>query len=210
MTAMWIWGGALVLYGAFYAWYNGVRGPLTPAEVEGYMRRIEQSNLSIEPERRDLVRTFLESDDGGEFVMVNLVRVHQGDVVGPGDTAPRPAREVMDGYTRHFMPALFARAGHPLYFGTAAGGSLERWGMDDGPPWSFNGLIRYRSRRDVIELVLDPRFADAHLFKSAAIERTFAFPTKPRLVTFGPRLVVGLFLALLAALVHLLWRSFSG
>jgi len=206
MNGLWIWGTALVLYGAFYAWYNGIRGPLTQEEVEAYLRRLEESRVEMPPERVALLREFLQSDDGGEFLMVNLVRVHQGDVVGPGETTPRPAREVLDGYSNHFMPALLGRAGHPVYFGTAAGGALERWGMEDTGPWSFNGLIRYRSRRDMLELVLDPRFADAHLYKAAAIDYTFAFPTKPRLLTFGPRIFVALVLALLAALVHLVWR----
>ena len=209
MSGFWIWGTALVLYGAFYAWYNGFGGRLTQAEVDAYMRRVEESRLEIEPDRRALLREFLEADDGGEFVMVNLVRVQPGDVRGPGDDTPRPAREVLDGYTNHFMPALFRRAGHPVFFGTAAGGSLERWGMDDGPKWSFSGLIRYRSRRDMMDLVLDPRFSDAHLYKAAAIERTFAFPVHMRVLTVGPRIVVGLVLALLAALLHLAWRRLA-
>jgi hypothetical protein len=58
----------------------------------------------------------------------------------------------------------------------------------------------------MIELVNDPRFADAHAFKSAAIETTLAFPTSPGFVMVGPRVWVGLTLALIAALIHLALR----
>jgi hypothetical protein len=209
MSGIWIWGGAVLAYGAFYAWYNGVRGPLTPAEVDAYMRRVEESKLETSPRQQALMRAFLESDDGREFVMVNLIRAHPGRVRDPRDGSERPAREVLDGYTRHFMPALLRRAGHPVFLGVGAGGLLERWGVDDEPDWTFNGLIRYRSRRDLIELVVAPRFADAHLYKAAALERTFAFPTRPQLL-ISPRIVVALVLALLAAVVHLAWRTVAG
>lgn len=55
----------------------------------------------------------------------------------------------------------------------------------------------------MIELVLDPRFADSHLYKTAAIASTFAFPTAPGFVMVGPKVWVALALSLLAALAHL-------
>lgn len=206
MNGIWIWIGAIVLYAGFYLWYDGLRRPLLPEEVEAYMTRLEESPIEASPAQRAAVRAFLEADDGGEFLMVNLVRVHQQPVRAPGDDTPRPAREVLEGYTGHFMPALLWRAGHPALLALGAGGYLEQWNVDADPGWSFAGVIRYRSRRDMIELVLDPRFADAHLFKQAAIERTFAFPARPGLIAFSPRIVVALVLALLAALVQLARR----
>jgi hypothetical protein len=150
-----------------------------------------------------MLRAFLEADDGREFFMLNLVRINQGPVVAPGATKESDARTVLDGYTRHFMPALFRRAGHPAFFGRAAGGYLEQWNVAPDPGWSFGAAIRYRSRRDMIELVVDPRFANAHEFKAAAIATTFAFPTSPGFVMVGPKIWVGLVLALVAALAQL-------
>jgi hypothetical protein len=135
--------------------------------------------------------------------MLNLVRVHPEPVMAPGGSGPLRARDVLEGYTRHFMPALLRRAGHPAFFGRTSGGYLEQWGVSPDPGWTFGAAIRYRSRRDMIELVNDPRFADAHAFKRAAIEQTFAFPTAPGMVVVGPRIWVGLALALLAALAQL-------
>ena len=198
-----IWVGALLLYAAFWLWYVGIPRPLTAAEIDAHLATIAGSNLPIEPEQLATLRAFLAADDGAEFFMLNLVRVKEGNVIGPGSAEPRPAREVLDGYSSHFMPALFRRGGHPAFFGRAAGGYLEKWNVAPDPGWSFGAAIRYRSRRDMIELVTDPRFADAHLFKTAGIATTFAFPTAPALVVVGPKIWVGLVIALAAALLQI-------
>ena len=202
MSAWWIWGAAALLYGAFSLWYNNWRGPLTPAEVEMYMQRATASG-SIEPDRLATLRRFLESDDGNEFFMVNLIAAHQEPVPMPFTGEKKPAREVLKGYTDHFMPALFRRAGHPAFAGPAAAGYLEHWGVETNPGWTFSGVIRYRSRRDMIELATDPKFDPAHVYKIAAMAHTLAFPVTPAITVVGPRVWVGLLLALGAALAQL-------
>jgi len=198
-----IWAAALVLYGAFWLWYVGIPRPLTTAEIDAHLAVVAKSELQVTPERLATLRAFLESDDGAEFFMLNLVRLQPGRVLGPGSDEPRSAREVMDGYSSHFMPALFRRGGHPAYFGRAAAGYLEQWSVEPDPGWTIAAAIRYRSRRDMIELVTDPRFADAHEFKLAALANTLAFPTAPGFVVVGPKIWVGLALALLAALAQI-------
>jgi hypothetical protein len=200
---IWIWLTAAAAYAAFYFWYNGLRRPLAPREVDDYMARLRASAVEISPQRLETMRAFLASDDGGEFYMVNLVRLHAGAVRGPGEETARPAANVLDDYTRRFLPALLRRGGHPVLLVSRAGGYVEHWGVEDDPEWSFAGVVRYRSRRDMMELVIDPRFSAAHLFKTAAIERTFAFPARLRLFTFGPRLFVAVVIALLAALLQI-------
>jgi hypothetical protein len=202
-TVLGIWGAAVALYGAFWLWYVGIPRPLTAAEIDAHVAVISGSKLTIEPEQLATLRKFLEADDGGEFFMINLVRLHDGLVTAPGGGEPQKAREVLDGYTNHFMPALFRRAGHPAFFGRAAAAYVEHWGVEPDPGWSFGAAIRYRSRRDMIELVTDPRFADAHAFKHAGIATTLAFPTTPGFVVVGPKIWVGLVLALAAALLQI-------
>jgi hypothetical protein len=64
--------------------------------------------------------------------------------------------------------------------------------------------MRYRSRRDLAILVADPRFGGAHDFKFAAMPQTYSFPTQPQIMTLaGPRIWVGLVLALAAALAQI-------
>jgi len=200
MRVIWIWATALVLYGVFWLWYVGIPRPLTAAEIDAHLAIVANSKLPVVPEQLATLRAFLEADDGGEFFMLNLIRLQPGEVLAPGASQPQKAREVLDGYTGHFMPALLRRAGHPAFFGRAAAGYLEQWNVAPDPGWSFGAAIRYRSRRDMIELVTDPRFANAHAFKSAAIATTFAFPTSPGSVVVGPKVWVGLVLALAAAL----------
>jgi hypothetical protein len=203
VSPAWLGGAALLLYAAFLLWYVGLRGPLTSDEIDAHLARVAASPIRPAPERLAALRRFLEADDGREFFMLNLVRLQPGAVVAPGASAPAKARDVLDVYTRHFTPALFRRAGHPAFFGRAAGSYLEQWNVAPDPGWSFGAAIRYRSRRDMIELVNDPRFADAHAFKSAAIDSTLAFPTTPGFVMLGPKIWVALALALLASLTQL-------
>ncbi|HVH17186.1 MAG TPA: hypothetical protein VNF72_02690 [Myxococcota bacterium] len=205
MSPWWIWGAAAVLYGVFTLWYNNWRGPLAKEEVATYMARLEK-NPQVEPERLDAVRRFLESDDGGEFYMFNVISTFREPVEMPGTGEKKPAREVLEKYTSYFMGELFRRAGHPAFAGPAAGGVVEEWGIDNNPDWTFGGVIRYRSRRDMAELATDPRFEPAHAYKIAAMAHTFAFPVKAELFV-GPRVWIGLGIALAAALTQLAVRA---
>lgn len=209
MNAIWIWVAAFLLYGLFAAWYNSWRPPLGPDEIERYVGRFEALGEGVGPERLAALRKFLEADDGREFFMVNLIRLQPGQVALPDSDEELPAAQVLRRYTGYFMPALLRRAGHPAFFARGAGGYLESWGVEPDPGWSFAGMIRYRSRRDLMELATNPAFEPAHAFKIAAIASTFAFPAAPGLVVLGPRVWVGLVLGLLAALGHLLLLAFG-
>jgi hypothetical protein len=209
MSPLWLWAGAIALYGAFSLWYNGWRGPLTGEEIETYRKRFEASAEGRDPQRAADLRAFLESDDGGEFFMLNLIRLQPDPVPMPGSGEPTPARRVLEAYTRQFMPGVFRRAGHPAFLGRAAGSYLEAWGVEPDPGWSFTGIVRYRSRRDLMELATAPGFEPAHVYKIAAIANTLAFPVAPVTMFFGPRVWVALVLALLASWGQLALRRFG-
>ncbi len=201
MNTFWIWAAALALYGLFLAWYVNWRGPLTKAEVDAVMSRLEQAGTGDDGRNdRSVLRAFLEGDDGREFFMLNVIRFSDAPVADPETGALKPAREVMEGYTKMFMPALFRRGGHPALAARKVGGLVDTWGLEDRPDWSIMGYVRYRSRRDMAQLVLNPKFSGAHAFKYAAMPQTFNFPTQPMIMTLaGPRIWVALTLALLAA-----------
>ncbi len=70
--------------------------------------------------------------------------------------------------------------------------------------WSIVGFMRYRSRRDMVKMVLDPAFEAAHKYKLLCVAETFSFPTQPFLRAYvSPRVSVFLILALAAALAQL-------
>lgn len=203
-SGFWVWGIALAVYAAFLAWYVNWRGPLSKAEVEALIGRMIESGVGHGDEDEiPVIRRFLEEDDGREFFMLNVIRLNEGPVADPVTGELKPAREMMQGYTRMFMPALFARGGHPALAARRIGGLVDTWGIQERPAWSMMGYVRYRSRRDLGRLICDPRFGGAHDFKHAAMPQTFNFPTRPMIMTLaGPRLWVGLALAVAAALAQ--------
>ena len=205
MASFWVWGLALLGYAAFLGWYVTWRGPLSKAEIESLMAQMLASNVGHgDQDEMPVIRRFLEEDDGREFFMLNVIRLSETDVADPVSGEMRPVRQVMAGYTRMFMPALFARGGHPALAARRIGGMVDTWGLKEVPEWSMMGYIRYRSRRDLAHLVCNPRFSGAHAFKFAAMPQTFNFPTRPMIMTLaGPRIWVGLSFALVAAMAQI-------
>lgn len=205
LNGFWVWGLALAVYAAFLAWYVNWRGPLSKAEVETLVGRMIASGVGHgDDDEMPVIRRFLEEDDGREFFMLNVIRMNEGPVADPVTGELKPAREMMQGYTRMFLPALFARGGHPALAARRVGGLVDTWGIAERPAWSMMGYVRYRSRRDLGQLICDPRFGGAHDFKHAAMPQTFNFPTRPMIMTLaGPRIWVGLGLALAAALAQI-------
>ncbi len=208
MPLPWIWFAALGLYAAFTFWYVNTKGALSADEVDAFLEKF-RAIKGMTPETLKAGREFLESDDGGEFVMVNLLQMAPSPVAPPDGGEPQPSSEVMGRYTAHFMPALFRRAGHPIFMGVTAASYLDQWNVAPDPGWTATGLVRYRSRRDMAELTVDPAFDDAHEYKIAALASTAAFPVTPMLRVFSPRIGVGLVVALMAAFVHIAVLSFG-
>ena len=198
-----IWATALAVYVVFRWWYDNWSGPLKPAEIEAFMQqlagRFEGTGNSPE-----VLRAFLEADDGREFLMVNLVKVQTELVTDPASGQRVPGVELFRRYAKRFVPVLFRTGGHPGFVGRKVGGYIDAWNVPPDPDWGLFGLMRYRSRRDLLRLVMDPAFKDTHPEKILGTLATFSFPSQ-RMVSFylGPRFSVALVLALLAALGHL-------
>jgi hypothetical protein len=203
MSALFIWLGAAAVYVVFRVWYDGWRGPLEPGEIEAFLEKLAGSPSA---ELNDLatLRAFLDHDDGREFVMLNIVKLSPEPVPHPLTGAPTSARRLLREYLRGFLPVLIRHAGHPALQAAKIGGYVDAWNVEPDPGWTLMGYVRYRSRRDMMQLATDPRFLAAHPFKAAAMPVTFSFPTSPGPgLYFGPRIWVALGLALLAALAQL-------
>jgi hypothetical protein len=194
------WLAAALLYALFRLWYDGVSSPLGPEEIARYVAIMEERGQP--PERIALLKQFLSEDDGGDFVMVNFIAFRDApEVVGdmkPGESG----RAALERYMAFMTPALLTRASHPILGGDAAASALEVWGLPDAERWSMAGVVRYRSRRDMMEIATQLGFRDAHVYKRAAMEKTIAVPIAPYFVAGGPRLVAALSLATGAALAH--------
>lgn len=186
-----IWAVLAVLYASFFGWYTSFGGPLTPEEVEHYISLMRKSP-EYSSEREEIVRAFLESDSGDDFVMLNVIDMHdtplQVEGVDPGETSD----EVLAKYMDYMTPALFARACHPVLYGRAASPALEMFGIDEARDWTVGAGMRYRSRRDMLEIATNPAFRGSHEFKIAAMNKTVAFPIDPWFQLGDPRLLLGL------------------
>lgn len=198
----WIWGSALAIYVLFRLWYDSWRGPLTKAEIDTFFEQVHSKYSGNNDPA--LLRSFLEADDGKEFVMLNLVKVEQGMVTDPDTGREVPGREMMQRYSQPFVKRLLGRGGHPAMVGRKVGPYVDAWNVEGDPGWTIFGLMRYRSRRDLVAMVADPIFAEVHPYKALGIPVTYSFPTQREISVFmGPRMWVALVLALVAALVHL-------
>ena len=188
-----VWIAAALLYLVFLLWYLPLWRRTSRDDIERVMAAVEAQGL--EPARMRELRRFFEEDRGDSFVMANLMRF----------TEPKEdARRAMSVYERRFIGRLLGMAGFPLYAGRALlAMNVEQWGVDaDG--WQAVALVRYRCRRDLARMVLYSLQGDTREYKHAALLHTFAFPVSTVVTTGGPCVLVGLVLALAAALTQIL------
>lgn len=204
-----IWGTALLAYGAFRLWYDNWSGPLKPAEIDAFLAQMA-GRFEGTGNSPDVLRAFLAADDGREFVMLNLVKAQLEPVEDPQTGQMVQGFELLKRYSKRFMPVLFRNGGHPGIVGRKVGGYVDAWNTEPDPGWTVFGLMRYRSRRDMIKLVMDPAFMAGHPDKLLGTLATFSFPTQ-RMLSFyvSPRVTVALVLALIAALSHLMMLTIA-
>ncbi len=187
-----MWSAVALVYGVFLLWYLPLWRRTSHDETERVMAAVEAHGL--DPARMRELRRFFEEDRGDSFVMANLMRF----------TEPKEdARRAMAVYERRFIGRLLGMAGFPLYAGRALlTMNVEQWGVDsDG--WQAVALVRYRCRRDLARMVLYSLQGDTREYKHAALLHTFAFPVSTVVTTGGPCVLVGLVLALAAALMQI-------
>ena len=64
--------------------------------------------------------------------------------------------------------------------------------MERADRWTAVGLMRYRSRRDMLEIAGNPAFQGPHEFKIASMAKTIAFPADPWMQAGDPRFLLAL------------------
>ena len=186
-----IWITALSLYALFWLWYCGVKGRLSKHEVEIFISSFEAKGLS---ERALLnIREFLEQDDGREFFMVNLLEIK---------SPKSESQKLLMGYFKKFMSGMIPRGGHPLFLAKAVAKNIENLNCEHADNWSSVGIIRYRSRRDFAQIVLNTFGSEHHADKLLSLEKTLAFPSTTTLLFGSPKIIIALVLGLAAAVTQ--------
>ncbi len=195
-----LWSVAAFLYVVFAFWYTNTGGALTDEEIAEYTAKI--SAAGGDTERVETLTRFMREDSGRQFIMVNIIDINENP--GPVEGAPgASASELMGLYMEYMWPALFSRACHPIFSGAAVFTAMDLAGIEGAENWDQAALMRYRSRRDMLEIVTNPVFDGRHHFKIAALDKTIAYPVETQLYYSDPRLILLLVLFVLVALVDL-------
>ena len=200
--SLWLWLSTAAIYAAFCWWYTNTGGPLSAAEIERFTQTLRADGAA--PERIANLRRFMAEDEGDQFLMVNVLDLAAAPAAPAGVPADETAAELLGRYMAHMYPALLSRACHPTFGGTAIFSAMDLAGMDGtdtAARWTDAGIVRYRSRRDLLEIGLAPVFAEKHVFKLAALDKTIAFPVQPRLYLSDARVLLLLALLAVAALI---------
>ena len=193
MSPMIIWTTAAVLYACFWFWYVGLSRKIKSQEIDSTLQQMQAQGEASE-QQLEALRRFFEEDDGKDFVMVNLLELKD---------PKRESGKKLAAYQKIFLGNLLKRAGHPVFIARVATGKIENIDCDDDN-WTAAGMVRYRSRRDLMEVIPATFGSEHHGLKLEALERTFAYPAAPWTLVGGPKIVVPLALALAASLLHLI------
>ena len=201
--AKWIWLALLALiYASFWTWYGGNGDPLSQAEGEAMIKQMEQTyDMKMEdaPEGSMIrnLTAMLPKDDGKEFYAVNLETRKNGAA----------ALESEAEYGDIVFPLLFERGGHPVFISERVGLMLGQYGDEIDRV----AVVRYRSLRDLMDMILDPAMLEGRDYKYGALKHTEVFITRPTITFVQVRLLVGLLILIIGIIGWKLidWRSSS-
>lgn len=200
-----IWLFPALLYAVFVFWYTDLKGPLSDEEVDTFLATMTANGS--EPQVIAFIETFAREDSGKQFLMVNNIDFNENPPEVAGAVPGESAEQLMGRYMEHMIPALLKRASHPVLMGSAIYPSMDIVGIEGAETWDDAALFRYRSRRDFLEIVTNSAFSGKHHFKTAALKKTVAYPIETKLYLGDPRLLLGLTLLALTALVDLIRTS---
>ena len=161
------WSITIVLMLLFLIWHGAFEGPVTSAEIEYFVERYQAQHPEADTTQ---LRQFLEEDDGKPIVMVNVIKLYGTPIEVNGQSFGVTSEETLSEYTSFVLPYLINRGSYPIYSGNAVLNTMEVWGIENAEEWSSGALMRYRSRRVMMQMVTDPLFDQFHDAKIAAID----------------------------------------
>jgi len=187
--AKWIWIAFIALtYATFWFWYGGNGDPISEKEGKAMLAQVEQVHgvkLEDTPEgsmSRNL-RAMLPNDDGKEFYAVNLETRNKG-----AQAAEAEAR-----YAEIVVPLLLERGGHPVILSERAGLMLGKY----GERIDRVAVVRYRSLRDLLDMLRDERMVEGNKYKTASLAHTEVFITRPTITLVQMRFMLGMLFLIL-------------
>lgn len=200
-----LWLISALIYSAFVFWYTDFGGPVTETEIQEWKQSMQTNGTS--PERIAYFERFLEEDTGRQFLMLNAIDMNENPPSVEGAEPGESADQLMGRYMEHMFPELLGRASHPVIIGSAPFPAIDLVGIEGAEIWDQGAFFRYRSRRDFMHIIANPTTLSRHKFKLAALEKTIAYPVETDLYLGDPRLLLGLLLLALTALLDSFWIS---
>lgn len=189
-----------LLWLAFFIWYTDLGGPLTREEIDQYRAMLILNGA--DEQRLTMITAFMEADTGDDFVMVNGLDMKDEPPELPATGPGASAQDLMDHYMEFMFPELLSRACHPIFDGRTIFGPLDNVAVESPPKWDRIALMRYRSRRTLMEITTNASFGDRHDYKLGALDMTLAYPVAPALNPADPRFLLALILGMIALAAH--------
>lgn len=182
------------LYAVFWFWYGGAGRPLSDTEIQHYLTRFDEigpggGTLHV----RASFETWMRQDDGKEFLMVNLIDE-------PADLAAAAA------YNEVILPPLLLRASFPVFVVRPFADFIEPEGQHT---WDMVAAMRYRSLRDLLEVVTGPEAERLRDLKEGSVAKTHVFPAHMVFGFIWVRFIAAALLVALGLALHAALRPFG-
>lgn len=146
------------------------------------------------------IRHFLINDDGKPFYMVNLMKLRE-HADYPDGLFPevKTGKQADDRYGRIILPQLLKRGSYPIFLSQKQTNLLR---TDEGTDFFERvGIVRYRSRRDFLNMIASPKFQQGEIHKWASMESTTVVPMR-RILHLNLSIIVPAVLLLIANIWH--------
>lgn len=195
-----LWLVPALVYALFVYWYTDFGGPLSEEEIAVFSEQLRAAR-DVDEAALQRIQRFMREDTGRQFFMVNIIDYADNPPEVEGAEPGEDARQLMNRYMAYMFPQLLRRACHPAIMGNAINDSMDLVGIDNAEHWDMGALMRYRSRRALMEIVANADQKDSHVFKIAALDKTIAFPVESPFNPGDPRLLLGLLLLAVTALL---------
>ncbi|MCP5099937.1 MAG: hypothetical protein GY943_30660 [Chloroflexi bacterium] len=193
------------LYTLFLLWQNRwFSQPLSEAEVDAYLDKMAQGGKHETPlQDKELAnaRAFFLADDGKPFYMVNLMQYRETAVYPHGiHPEVKTGREANALYSKAVVKELLKRGSYPIFLSRK---TADLFSAGEGTDFFEEvGIVRYRSRRDMLEMASSPSFQAAEPHKWASMEKTVVVPTR-KILLLDPTVIVPMLLLLVGAIRNL-------
>ena len=180
---------------------NGYGGPLTERQRTAETAQTATLGPGGEPVARGALLGVLGTEPGGQVLLFHAVGLAKNPPKIEGAPPDADGQTLIDLYMEHMIPALLSRASHPVVVGKSVADSLDLVGIEGAETWSDGAIMRYRSRRTLIDIIGTPAFYARHDFTLAGLAKTIAYPVEPRIYVGALRLLLGLFMLAITALL---------